>query len=221
MAQAVTYDEFGNPSTDKFENAAPGSFFNPANPAATGAELGAGLTPAETSPENRAIFDKITAANNPAASGGSPAPAPASGAPQTQGASPLPEFGMGNMNMPPAPTFDQPSDESLVNPQSNGLSADDQAVRSSADSIFGADPGAPGGKYSGGGSRRANPLRETDVGKRFAGASKAGTAYGNAFDKEGLMGGGKNAQLAGGDNAELGQQPSDLLLQMLQLLGQG
>lgn len=154
-----------------------------------------------------------------------PAPAPSSGTPQQMAGAlgagvRLPEFGMGGMNMPPAPTFDQPSDESLTQTGGNGLSGDDQTVRSQAGSIFGSDPGTPGGRYSGGYGRKANPLRETDIGKRFAGASKAGTAYGNAFDKEGLLGGGKNAQLAGGDNAELGSQPSDLLLQMLQLLGQ-
>lgn len=222
MAQAPIYDEQGRLVED---------------PTTAGTDPSSGLA--------AAMAEAAPGVNDLYGSGGgtsTPAPAPASGTPQqqiqgaaggvsgvlggkqgldTSAAPSLPEFGMGNMNMPPAPTFDQPDDASLVNPQSNGLSAEDQAVRSSADSIFGSDPGAPGGKYSGGGSRRANPLRETDIGKRFSGASKAGTAYGNSFDREGLLGGGKNATLAGGDNAELGQQPSDLLLQMLQLLGQG
>lgn len=149
-----------------------------------------------------------------------PAPAPASGAPQQQAPS-LPSFGMGEMNMPAAPNFNQP-DDSLTQSVAdrNGLTNSDKSIRSQSESIFGSDPGTPGDRYSGGSGRKANSLRDTDIGKRFSGASRAGTAYGNTFDREGLTGGGKNARLVGGDNADLGSQQSDLLLQLLQLLGQ-
>lgn len=204
MAQGQQYDEQGNPIDPNAPEAAPPtSFWNPAQGSAPS------ITPTETSPENQAKFDAITAAS-------APAPAPSTGAPQ------LPEFGMGGMNMPPAPTFDQPSDESLTQAGGgNGLTQDDQNIKNQASAIYGMDPGAPGNRYSGGSGRKANPLRDSPIGKRFMGSSKAGTAYGNAFDQEGLMGGGKNAKLAGGSDAEMRQQPSDLLLQMLQLLGQG
>lgn len=206
MAQGQQYDEQGNLIDPNAGGSEPVyDFWNPAPGSAPS------ITPNTESPTITIGGQEMPNVTGQTAT---PTPAPSTGAPQ------LPEFGMGGMNMPPAPTFDQPSDESLVH-SSNGLSQEDQAVRKGAESIFGSDPGAPGGRYSGGSGRKANPLRDSDVGKRFMGASKAGTAYGNAFDQEGLMGGGKNAKLAGGDDAELGGQPSDLLLQMLQLLGQG
>lgn len=214
MAQAQIYDEQGNLlNPEATEPAAPTSFWNP-DP---NTQLPILSNTDPTVEFQGQTVPNVTGQTATSDGGTTPSPAPSTGTPQVA----LPEFGMGDMNIPPPPTFDQPDDASLTQPASNGLSADDQNMRSQASSIFGSDPGTPGGKYSGGYGRKANPLRDTDIGKRFAGASKAGTAYGNAFDKEGLLGGGKNATLAGGDDAELGSQPSDLLLQMLQLLGQG
>ncbi len=217
MAIGVGFDENGNPVDNGGydENGAPlptnGASFTPSSDWLAGSAGQSSLN--QPLGQAQAVFDQAQSGAT------SPAPAPAAGAP---------EFGQGSANQPDPTQMATPASGQTADTPGEGHSWGvpapmdaDGGMKSLLANMFAQDPTAPGGQYSGGQGRRANPLRESNVGKQLMSAARGNTAYGNTGGKESLIGGGLKPQNFGQDEATATtEEPSDLLLQMLQLLNQ-
>ena len=189
MALAPLVDEFGNPISPPPlpEEAVPSALEAPP----PGAPLSEGPPPefpAAPVPEPTVSGGTTTSMTPTEAS--SPAPSTTTGGVTAPASQPPPP-------MPTLPEF--------------GMGQGTSAL----DALFSQTP--TGTPYSGGAARRANPLRETAVGRRLIG-SRAGSQYGGTSSSEGLTGGGLKTPQFGSDEGGAAQSP--LLLSLLQLLQQ-